>query len=191
MHVPAMRPAMRSLESVAIQRDGVKDSSDGSRYPLTVSFWYAPTRVLSFSAGYAYVTNWIQQAVTLGDDFANGATYAPVTRNWDYGGRSEVWSVGSTYAWTRCLRLRGDVQYVRGRNEIGSTVFDPPYAWPEIADSARDAMDSIRLSAGFDYELNRYASSYFRYNYLEYDDDVRVANDGVAHLLLAGVSARY
>ena len=164
---------------------------DEDSYPLTVSFWYAPTRALSFSAGYAYFTNWIQQAVTLGDDFADGATYAPVTRNWDYGGRSEVWSVGSTYAWTRSLRLRGDLQYVQGRNAIESTVFDAPYVWPEIADSARDDMDSIRLSAGFDYDLTRCASSYFRYNYLDYGDAVQASRDGSAHLLLAGLSGRY
>ena len=164
---------------------------DEDSYPLTVSFWYAPTCAWSFSAGYAYMTNWIQQAVTLGDDYVDGTAYAPVTRYWDYGGRSEVWSLGSSYAWTRCLRLRGDLQYVRGRNAIGSTVFDTRYVWPEIAESARDEMDSIRLSAGFDYLLGRCASSYFRYNYLEYDDAVRTYNDGAAHLFLAGLSGRY
>ncbi len=164
---------------------------DEDSYPLTISCWYAPTRTWSFSAGYAYLTNWIQQAITLGDDFVDTAAYAPVTRTWDYGGRSHVWSLGSTYAWTRSLRLRGDLQYVRGSNAIDSTVFESPYVWPEIAAAVRDDMNSLRLSAGFDYDLNRCAASYFRYSYLDYGDAVRVANDGSAHLLLAGVNARY
>jgi len=164
---------------------------DEDSYPLTVSFWYAPTQRLSFSAGYAYFTNWIQQAITLGDDFVNDAAYSPVTRSWDYGGRSQVWSVGSSYAWTSRLRLRGDVQFVRGYNAIDSTVFDASYVWPEIADLARDAMHSLRLSTGFDYQLSRCASSYFRYSYLDYHDAVRAYNDGAAHLLLVGLSGRY
>lgn len=172
------------------QHSEVADFDEDS-YPLTLSLWYAPTQQLSFSAGYAYFTNWIQQAITLGDDFVNDQPYAPVTRDWEYGGRSQVWSLGSSYAWTPSLRLRGDVQYVRGYNAIGSTVFDEPYVWPEIADLARDAMHSLRLSAGFDYQLGRCASSYFRYSYLDYHDAVQLDNDGFAHLLLAGLSGRY
>lgn len=172
------------------QHSAVADFDEDS-YPLTVSAWYAPTCAMSFSAGYAYLTNWIQQAITLGDDFDNGAPYAPVTRNWDYGGRSEVWSLGSTYAWTRRLTLRGNLQYVQGRNEIASTVFDEPYVWPEIAAVARDEMDAIRLSTGFDYCLPPSATSYFRYSYLDYDDNVQPARDGAAHLFLAGLSGRY
>lgn len=172
------------------QHSAVADFDEDS-YPLTVSAWYAPTCALTFSAGYAYLTNWIQQAITLGDDYDDGAPYAPVTRYWDYGGRSEVWSLGSTYAWTRRLTLRGNLQYVRGRNQIASTVFEEPYVWPEIAELARDGMDSIRLSAGFDYRLPPCATSYFRYSYLDYDDSVRPTRDGAAHLFLAGLSGRY
>jgi predicted porin len=173
-----------------VQHSAVADFDEDS-YPLTVSAWYAPTCALSFSAGYAYLTNWIRQGITLGDDFNSAEPYSPVTRNWDYGGRSEVWSLGSTYAWTRCLQLRGNLQYVRGRNEIASTVFDTPHVWPEIAELARDAMDSTRLSAGFDYRLHPCAMGYVRYNYLQYDDRVRTSNDGAAHLLLAGLAGRY
>lgn len=172
-------------------QDSAVADFDEDSYPLTVSLWYAPTPALSFSAGYAYLTNWVRQAVTLGDDFDNGEPYAPVTRNWDYGGRSEVWSLGGSYAWTRHLLLRGNLQYVQGRNEIASTVFDEPYVWPEIAELARDAMDSLRLSAGFDYRLHPGATTYFRYNYLEYDDAVRTTTDGTAHMFLAGLSGRY
>jgi len=164
---------------------------DEDSYPLTVSVWYAPAPALSFSAGYAYLTNWVRQAITLGDDFNDGAACSPAARNWDYGGRSEVWSLGSSYAWTRRLLLHGNLQYVRGRNEIGSTVFDDSYVWPEIAELARDAMDSTRLSAGFDYRLHAGATSYFRYNYLDYGDSAQTTTDGSAHLFLAGLSGRY
>jgi hypothetical protein len=139
---------------------------DEDSYPLTVTLWYAPAQALSFSTGYAWSTNWIQQDITLGDDFADGAVYAPVTRTWNYGGRNEVWSLGARYAWTRNLRLRADARYVRGHNAIASTVFDEPYAWPEIAARVQD-------------------------DYLDYGDDVRPGNDGSAHLFLAGLSRRY
>ena len=55
----------------------------------------------------------------------------------------------------------------------------------------QDDIDSIRLSTGFDYRLAGGTSSDSRYSYLDYGDDVRVDNDGSAHLFLAGVSRRY
>lgn len=169
---------------------GVADF-DEDNYPLTVTLWYAPTCAWSFSGGYAYNTNWIEQAITLGDDFQDEAAYAPATRTWGYGGRAHVWSLGATYAWSRCFRLRGDVNYVCGRNAIDSTVFESPYVWPEIAAVARDVMDSLRLSAGFDCRLDRCTTGYFRYQYLDYDDAVRAYNTGDAHLFLAGLTRRY
>ena len=43
----------------------------------------------------------------------------------------------------------------------------------------------------FDQRLNRCASSYFRYNYLRYEDALRTYSNGEAHLFLAGLSGRY
>ncbi len=57
-------------------QDSAVADFDEDSYPLTVSVWYAPTPALSFSAGYAYLTNWVRQAITLGDDFNNGEPYA-------------------------------------------------------------------------------------------------------------------
>jgi hypothetical protein len=172
------------------QHSAVADFDEDS-YPLTVSAWYAPTCALTFSAGYAYLTNWIQQAITLGDDFDNGAPYAPVTRNWNYGGQSEVWSLGTTYAWTRRFTLRGNLQYVQGRNEIASTVFDEPTFGRRSRNRRGTQWTRSACRQGFDYRLPPGATSYFRYSYLDYDDSVRPAREGAAHLFLAGLSGRY
>jgi hypothetical protein len=164
---------------------------DEQDYPVTLTLWYAPSQVLSFSAGYAYHSNRIQQAITLGDDFDDGAAYAPATAMWGYGGRNHTVSLGGVYCLTPRLRLRGDVQYVQGDNAIDSTGFDDPYEWPAIEAIVRNVRQSVRLSAGLDYVLRRQTTSYVRYRYLDYEDAVVDYNSGTAHLLLAGLSARY
>jgi len=160
-------------------------------YPLTLTLWYAPSPLLSFSAGYAYNSNRIHQAITLGDDFDDGAAYAPATTMWGYGGRNHILSLGGVYRWTPRLKLRGDVQYVRGDNVIDSTVFGPPYVWPDIEEVVRNIRHSVRISAGFDYSLRPRTTSYLRYTYLDYEDAIVNYNSGTAHLLLAGLSASY
>jgi len=160
-------------------------------YPLTLTLWYAPSPVLSFSAGYAYNSNRTHQAITLGDDFDDGAAHAPATMVWGYGGRNHVVALGGVYRWTPRLRLRQDVQYVQGDNAIDSTVFDDPHVWPAIEEVVRNVRHSVRISAGFDYSLRRRTIGYLRYTYLDYEDAVVDYNSGTAHLLLAGLSARY
>ena len=164
---------------------------DEQSYPLTLTLWYAPSPVLSLSAGYSYISNRIHQAITLGDDFADGAAYAPATTMWGYGGRSHVVSLGSVYRWTPRLRLRSDVQYVHGDNAIDSTVFADPHVWPAIGEVVRNVRNSLRVSAGFDYTLRRRTTGYLRYTHLDYEDAVVDYNSGTAHLLLAGLSAKY
>jgi hypothetical protein len=160
-------------------------------FPLTLTLWYAPSCVLSFSAGYMYGSNRIRQAITLGDDLVGEEEYAPATRLWRYNARSHVFALGGVYRWTPRWTWRGDVQYIRGDNGIESTIFDDPLVWPEIANVVRTDRHSLRVSAGLDYTLGRGVSSYLRYNYLDYEDAITSVNSGTAHLLLAGLTGRY
>jgi len=164
---------------------------DEQDYPLTLTLWYAPSQALSFSAGYARNSNRIHQAITLGDDFDDGAAYAPATTMWGYGSRNHIVSLGGVYTWSPRVRLRGDVQYVRAASMIDSTVFADPYIWPGIEETVRNIRRSVRISAGLDYSLRRRTIGYLRYTYLDYDDAVVDYNSGNAHLVLAGLSATY
>jgi hypothetical protein len=189
-------PAHRFLASATFGIESRRHRSDVADfdeddYPLAVTLWHAPTQDLSLSAGYAYNSNWIDQAIALGDELRDAEADAPVTRTWRYGGRSHVGSLGGTYVWAPGLRLRGNVQYVRGNNAIDSTVFDDPYVWPEIAEVTQDVIELVRISAGFDYLLNRGFTSYFRYNFFDYEDELRTYNSGTANMFLAGLSGVY
>jgi len=63
-------------------------------YDLVFSAWYAPTLRWTISGGLAFYSNWIDQDITL------GSKSNPSTLPWQYGGRSDVINVGTTYAWT-------------------------------------------------------------------------------------------
>ena len=160
-------------------------------YPLTWTLWYAPAPALSFSAGYAYHTNRIHQAITLGDDFDDGGYHAPATEIWGYRARTHVVSAGCVWKWTPRLNWRGGVHFIRGVNGIDTTEFPPRHVWPAIQELVRSDRTSLRLTAGFDYVLRQRTTGYLRYNYLDYDDAAIAYNSGTAHQLLAGLSAAY
>jgi hypothetical protein len=98
-------------------------------YPMSFTLWYAMTPAWSFSAGYAYHTNRIHQAITLGDDFDDGAYHAPVTEIWGYRARSHVVSTGCLWRWTTRLSWRCDVHFIRGINGLDSTEFPPRHSF--------------------------------------------------------------
>jgi hypothetical protein len=164
---------------------------DDQAYPLTLTLWYAPAPALSFSAGYAFNSSRLHQAITLGDDFDNGAFYAPVTEVWGYRARHHIVSWGAMWRCTPRWRWRGDVRYLRGDNGIDSTEFEPPHVWPAIDDLVQTQRQSIRITAGCDYLLRRRTAGYLRYTWLDYEDAVIAYESGTAHLLLAGISASY
>jgi hypothetical protein len=159
--------------------------------PMSFTLWYAMTPAWSFSAGYAYHTSRIHQAITLGDDFDDGAYHAPVTEVWGYRARSHVVSTGCLWRWTTRLHWRCDVHFVRGINGLDSTEFPPRFIWPGIAETIRNDRTSLRLSTGWDYLLHRKTTGYLRYTFLDYDDAVQTHRSGTAHMLLAGFSAKY
>ena len=100
-------------------------------YPLTFSAWYAMTRRLSVSAGYAIYSNFVGQDITVGDD-AVGSTVPPVSGQWSYGGRAQVLTFGSRYALTEAVRLTGDLEFVRGHNQITNSPVDAFAISPEL-----------------------------------------------------------
>jgi len=89
---------------------------DEINYPIVVTVWYAPVEKWSFSAGYATFSNFIDQLITLGDEYNDGI-FNPAARNyvepdawqspWRLQGRSHVVNLGGSYAWSKRVTLTG------------------------------------------------------------------------------------
>ena len=83
-------------------------------YPLSFNVWYAATDRLSFSAGYAVYSNFVDQDISTADQlrYPGQATAAPpVTGRWNYGGRAQVVTLGSQYSATDRLIFTGQVEW--------------------------------------------------------------------------------
>ena len=168
---------------------------DEDSYPVVLTAWYAPTDRSTWTVGYANLTNWINQDITLGiEDGSAAGEITAYTTPWSYAGRADVFNIGTTYAVTCDLRWIGGFEYVRGEN-----YFDPPAtpatpgAIPYTDLPAYSAVETniYRLNAGFDYQLQRYTNMYFRYNYYDYDDAYAAYNNGTAHMFLTGLSGTF
>lgn len=158
-------------------------------YPMSFSLWYAMSSSWSFSAGYAYHASRIRQAITLGDDFDDGAYHAPATQWWPYRARSHVLSTGCRWRWSPRIRWRGDVHFVRGINGLETTEFPPRHVWPGIEALVRNDRASIRLTTGWDYLIRHRTTGYVRYSFLDYDDALLGYRSGTAHRFLVGLSS--
>ncbi|MCY2991101.1 MAG: hypothetical protein NTY19_24965 [Planctomycetota bacterium] len=174
--------------------DGQYSHFNEDNYPFMVTAWYSPTNRWSVSGGYAQLTNWITQDITLG---GTGNTITPFTQPWNYAGQSDVVTLSTSYATTERLTLTGGLEYVHGRNAITSvptpTGVTPSYSDPayNLASYSRVDINTWRLSAGVDYLLRQRISSYFRYNYFDYGDATQSYNSGTTSNVLAGLTGTY
>ncbi len=91
-------------------------------YPYSLSLSYTPTAKWTVTGGYANYTDFISQLITLGDDYTYpggpGGLVLPVQSRWGYLGEAEVFDLGSTYRWTKDVKLTGAVQYTHGIDTI-------------------------------------------------------------------------
>jgi len=180
-------------------------------YPMTFTAWYAPTQKWSFSAGYARLTNWIDQDIRLGDAYDDGINDPvihneveadPVATAWRYSGVAQVVNLGGSYAWNEYVKLRGGFEYVRGRNTFVSpspataldadgTVIVPD--WSTLPPNAAVIVQTMKLEAGVDFWVRDNVSCYFVYNYFDYDgrSEYELLNSGTAHFFLGGVTAMF
>lgn len=180
---------------------------DEDSYPLMLSAWYRHDHRWSFSAGYANFSNWIAQDITLGRENGEfipgprgGQELTAWTDTWRYGGTADVINIGGVFAATCDLRFTGGFEYVHGRNVITSipantyseiTIPERTVTYPEIQEVTRVEVDTYRITAGVDYVLTSNISTFFRYNFMDYDDQAMPWNAGMAHMFLGGVNAVY
>ncbi len=162
-------------------------------YPIMVSAWYAPTPCFSVSGGLAFYSNWIDQDITVGKGHPiRGGGPEPVDNmRFAYGGRATVVTLGSRYAATERVTLRGDVEFVDSRNGFLEPI-SPSGADYQFLPGASDVVtETTRISAGVDYWLRDGISCYFVYNYYNWNDLAGNNESGSASMFLGGLTATY
>ena len=177
---------------------------DEDSYPVVLSAWYAPTEQWSFSAGVATFSNWINQDITLGrEDGSSPTELAAWTSNWNYTGRSDVLNLGATYVCSPQMTLTGGFEFVRSYNYFDAPPAPatavpapgfpgpPASAYSDLPGYSQVRVNTYRLQAGVDYVLSNNLNTYFRYNYIDFDDPVQTYNAGTAHMLMGGFSGVY
>jgi hypothetical protein len=160
-----------------------------NNYPIVLTAWYAPTSCWSFTGGYAFLSNWIDQDITLGAN--RGDPTETETTEWNYGGKTHLFNFGANYAWSACLQLVGGYEWVRGSNTF--TVPTSPHAadgvdWSALPSLADVIVETQRLTAGVDWQPYRNTNVYFRYIFYDYDDISSGLYSGTAHMALAGAT---
>jgi hypothetical protein len=182
-------------------------------YPFLVTAWYAPTCKWNVTGGFAQLTNWINQDITMGGNEAPGRDgrpelSLPMTSLWRYQGIADLVNLGTSYAMTERLTLTGGAEYVWGENVF---INDPQYytvqTYTKQAPSTATKTTNVdmsnlpgfsrvdvrtwRVSAGLDYLLRRNMSTFFRYNYFDYGDLAAAYNTGASHQVLGGLTGTY
>jgi hypothetical protein len=150
-------------------------------YPIMCTAWYAPVERLSFTGGYGYFSNWIDQNITLGSrDTATSTTPA------NYAGQAHVVSFNSTYAWTTTVQLMAGYEYVHGTN--GFSVGPAGADWSGMPTYSSVDSVSNRATAGVDWRRSLNSSLYFRYVLFDFNDVATGLNTGVTNMFLAGMT---
>jgi hypothetical protein len=159
-------------------------------YPMSFSMWYAPTHRLSFTSGYAYFSNWIDQDITLGFTVPN-VPVPPVrteTTRWSYGGENHLLSLNANYALTECVQLVGGYEWNHGINTFEVPPSPAGADWSLLSSFADVIVETQRISTGIDWQPYRDTNVYVRYIYFDYDDISAGLYSGTAHMALAGAT---
>lgn len=157
-------------------------------YPLLFTVWYAPTPKLSFSGGYSYFSNWVNQDVTFG---YRGLEEPPPAETLRVGfdGETQIVNVGARYAWTERLLVSGGIFWVDGVNTWSVPSSQTGANWSQMPVYSDVRAQSVRFQAGFDYAMTPRTGCYFRVNTFDYQDQTKGLTSGAAYFFLAGVSS--
>jgi hypothetical protein len=161
-----------------------------NNFPVTTTVWYAPTAKLSFSGGYSFYSDWVNQDITLG---YRGAEEPPPaeTLRFGYNGETHIVNVGGRYAWTERLLLTGGIFYVDGVNVFNVPPSQTGADWSAMPLYAGVRAESLRYQFGFDYNVTERLGGYFRTNVFDFADLSRGLNSGTSYFFLAGLSGTF
>ena len=165
-------------------------SFNEDNYPFFLTLFYAPTDRLSFTGGYAYLSNWINQDITLG--FTVPGIPAPPLRtettNWDYRGENHLVHVSANYAWTSTVTLTAGYEWDHGTN----TFIVPPSPagadWSLLPSLADVEIETQRATMGADWQPYDNLVVFARYVYYDWNDISAGLESGTAHMALGGAS---
>jgi hypothetical protein len=161
---------------------------DSTSYPFMFSAMYAVTEKWSINGGYANFVNAINQNVNLGLTATVGSN--SYTAPWRYVGNSNVFNIGTNYAFSKRLKLNGSFEYVRGLDVITSTPTPPgAISYAGLGGYSTVSTDTMQVSAGLDYLLTPRVTTFFRYNYYDYGDLATGIMSGKVNMFLVGASA--
>ncbi len=155
-------------------------------YPIVVTVWYAPTTRWSLTGGYAFLSNWIDQDITIG--FQNNPTE---TTPWNYDGYNNLFSISANYAWTPCTQLVAGIEWDRGSNLFTVPASPAGADWTALASFSDVIAETTRINVGVDHKFAPSTSAYFRYLYFDYRDLSANLDSGTANFFLAGVARTY
>lgn len=161
-----------------------------NNYPMTFTAWYAPTTRWSFTGGYAYSSNWIDQDITLGfttPDVPPPPVVTETTR-WSYWGENHLVSFSAHYDWSECVQLMGGYEYDRGTNTFVVPPSPAGADWSQLPSFADVVVETQRLTAGIDYQPARNMNLYFRYVYFDWSDLSAGLYSGTSHMFLTGAT---
>jgi hypothetical protein len=159
-------------------------------YPVSCTFWYAPTRRLSLTTGYAYFSNWIDQDITLGAN--RGDPTETETTRWDYAGENQLASFNASYAWSDNVQLVGGYEWNRGSNAFNlPPSLQPGVDWSLLPYLSDVIAETNRVTAGVDWQPYHDLDVYFRYILFDYDDKSSGLDSGVSHMALGGAGLNW
>lgn len=156
---------------------------DEDNYPIMTTLWYAPTERLTVSLGYAFLSNWIDQDITIG--FLDNPTE---TTQWNYDGYSNLVSCHTSYAYSPRTNLVGGVEWNRGSNVFAVPASPAGADWTALPTFSDVIVETTRVNVGVDHEFRPLMTAYFRYVLFDYDDRSVDYNSGRANMFLGGLS---
>lgn len=161
-----------------------------NNYPMSFTAWYAPTSRWSFTGGYAYSSNWIDQDITLGFTVPNVPVPPVVTETtrWNYWGENHLISFSAHYAWSECVQLMGGYEYDRGTNTFEVPPSPAGADWSALPGLAGVIVETQRVTAGLDWQPYRNTNFYLRYIFFDYDDISGGLYSGTTNMALAGAT---
>lgn len=153
-------------------------------YPFTWTAWYAPTQKLSFSGGYGYYSNWIDQDISLGYRFNLGDQTE--TTRWNYAGDNHIVNLNANYAWTENVNLVAGAEWSRGNNVFTVPPSPAGADWSQLNTFSDVLIEQTRYTAGVDWQPYEPMTVYFRYVYFDWNDIAADLDSGTTHMALAG-----
>jgi hypothetical protein len=167
-----------------------------TNYPITMNVWYGATPRWSFSAGYAFYSNFVAQDIVIGDDpfpYTNGSI-KPATARWTYGGQAEVVSLGTRFVANPRVTFTGRLEWVRGHDLItNSATFFPAVnnTVYDLGSYSEVLNETTRLSLGADWRIRPRTVTYVRYELYNFNDVAPGYQSGLAQGILGGFLAMF